>query len=268
MLQLAVHQFLATAQASETKARVLVFAACTGRIQISAATHSFLLASGCTHSEEWEATGGIAIKGKGMMETYLWREPVQVLPVGNDLGMQYRRMQAAGSLTVQDNVALMARGGGGMREQQLRPPPAVPESGFLAHHELFVRTGERGTVPGTAGGSPRVAAVLLQERNLLRSSSAATGSRTQRPHGGQGNASAPVSAFRARNQLLFQLARDSAEAEQTSHSSRSLGAGSAVNSGPRLLDTAGSVGWRPPASGSVFQHVQCVVGLDNSKAEL
>lgn len=46
----------------------------TGRIHISQPAHSLLIASGMSHSHEWEATGGVEVKGKGIMDTYLWKE--------------------------------------------------------------------------------------------------------------------------------------------------------------------------------------------------
>ncbi|MEW5318385.1 MAG: hypothetical protein WDW38_009610 [Sanguina aurantia] len=38
-----------------------------GCIHVSAATHTLL-----QHGDQWEATGGVHVKGKGLMETYLW----------------------------------------------------------------------------------------------------------------------------------------------------------------------------------------------------
>lgn len=48
-----------------------------GRIQVSDIAHKFLTASeaaagGGGHGHQWQATGGIEIKGKGRMSTYLW----------------------------------------------------------------------------------------------------------------------------------------------------------------------------------------------------
>lgn len=40
-----------------------------GRIHVSAATKQLL------QHERWQATGGVMVKGKGMMETYLWEQP-------------------------------------------------------------------------------------------------------------------------------------------------------------------------------------------------
>ena len=44
-----------------------------GRIQLSSSTHSFLLASESSRPEEWQPTGGIDVKGKGHMLTFLYR---------------------------------------------------------------------------------------------------------------------------------------------------------------------------------------------------
>ena len=43
-----------------------------GRIQLSSSTHSFLLASESSRPEEWQPTGGIDVKGKGRMLTFLY----------------------------------------------------------------------------------------------------------------------------------------------------------------------------------------------------
>lgn len=42
---------------------------------MSASTYALLIESEATSPDEWEATGGVEVKGKGVMETYLWREP-------------------------------------------------------------------------------------------------------------------------------------------------------------------------------------------------
>ncbi|KAF5833949.1 hypothetical protein DUNSADRAFT_9561 [Dunaliella salina] len=43
-----------------------------GRIHVSETTHALL-----AHSEPWEATGGVDVKGKGLMNTYLWNPSSQ-----------------------------------------------------------------------------------------------------------------------------------------------------------------------------------------------
>ena len=108
----ALKQLLVTDQVSQKEGCVSVLAACAGRIQISAATHSFLLASGCTFPGEWEASGGIAVKGKGVMETYLWREalapalsPTAVAP--GPLGPQASALtQQGSSMTAMTEVGM------------------------------------------------------------------------------------------------------------------------------------------------------------------
>ncbi len=50
-----------------------------GRIQLSDNTYRLLLQSGATKSIEWIPTGGVEVKGKGVMETYLWNEAEAVL---------------------------------------------------------------------------------------------------------------------------------------------------------------------------------------------
>ena len=45
-----------------------------GRIQLSSSTHSFLLASESSRPEEWQPTGGIDVKGKGRMLTFLYMD--------------------------------------------------------------------------------------------------------------------------------------------------------------------------------------------------
>lgn len=42
---------------------------------MSASTYALLIESEATSPDQWEATGGVEVKGKGVMETYLWREP-------------------------------------------------------------------------------------------------------------------------------------------------------------------------------------------------
>lgn len=46
----------------------------SGRVQISDATYQLLMASGASRPAEWEPTGGIEVKGKGKMNTFLWNE--------------------------------------------------------------------------------------------------------------------------------------------------------------------------------------------------
>eukprot|EP00983_Pelagomonas_calceolata_P069566 1150409-Pelagomonas_calceolata.AAC.2 len=41
-----------------------------GRIHVSETTHRLL-----QHAERWESTGGVEVKGKGQMQTYLWVPP-------------------------------------------------------------------------------------------------------------------------------------------------------------------------------------------------
>ena len=48
----------------------------TGRIQLSSDTHALVMSSGTSSPGEWLPTGGVEVKGKGVMETYLWREGV------------------------------------------------------------------------------------------------------------------------------------------------------------------------------------------------
>ncbi len=46
---------------------------------MSATTHLLLVAGGGASVDEWEATGGIMVKGKGKMETFVWQEGVDNL---------------------------------------------------------------------------------------------------------------------------------------------------------------------------------------------
>ncbi len=49
----------------------------TGHIQVSETTHSLLLAGGYCVDDQWRATGGVEIKGKGVMNTFVWEEGKQ-----------------------------------------------------------------------------------------------------------------------------------------------------------------------------------------------
>ena len=52
---------------------ILASPSLAGGIQLSSATYSLLMSSDApTGPEEWEATGGVEVKGKGIMETYLF----------------------------------------------------------------------------------------------------------------------------------------------------------------------------------------------------
>ena len=50
----------------------LHFCPTTGRIQISASTYALLMESGLSTPYEWQATGGVEVKGKGTMDTFLF----------------------------------------------------------------------------------------------------------------------------------------------------------------------------------------------------
>ncbi len=50
----------------------------SGSIHITAATYNLLIAGG-TNADEWQATGGMEIKGKGNMQTFTWLHDEQSL---------------------------------------------------------------------------------------------------------------------------------------------------------------------------------------------
>jgi len=47
------------------------YAGVPGRIHVSETTHALLL------HEQWEPTGGVEVKGKGQMQTFLWLPPAK-----------------------------------------------------------------------------------------------------------------------------------------------------------------------------------------------
>ncbi len=49
-----------------------------GTIHITATTYDLLMASGA-NADEWQATGGMEIKGKGNMQTFKWLHDEQSL---------------------------------------------------------------------------------------------------------------------------------------------------------------------------------------------
>uniref|UniRef100_A0A7S3VNZ9 Guanylate cyclase domain-containing protein n=1 Tax=Dunaliella tertiolecta TaxID=3047 RepID=A0A7S3VNZ9_DUNTE len=53
-----------------------------GRIHVSETTHQLL------PHEAWESTGGVEVKGKGQMQTYLWVPPVSSKPATQQQGQQ------------------------------------------------------------------------------------------------------------------------------------------------------------------------------------
>jgi hypothetical protein len=49
---------------------------------LSKVIHQLLIAGDTSVPEEWDATGGVEVKGKGVMETYLWNEEASPKPAG------------------------------------------------------------------------------------------------------------------------------------------------------------------------------------------
>ncbi len=74
-----------------------------GRIQLSSATHELLMGTDMCVPEEWQATGGIEVKGKGMMDTYLWNEEAATVAVGETLVVPM--------LEIEEDVARTSRTG-------------------------------------------------------------------------------------------------------------------------------------------------------------
>ena len=79
----------------------------TGRIQVSSRTHQLLTgSSGICSRREWQPTGGVEVKGKGNMDTFLWREFAQQQgrgsstsssPRGSEMRMSDMALQSARS---------------------------------------------------------------------------------------------------------------------------------------------------------------------------
>ena len=74
----------------------------SGRIQISSNTHELLLED-CSPSltapttdgrlhPEWEPTGGVEVKGKGVMDTYVWDEAAAMAALMEEDGLAMEDM--------------------------------------------------------------------------------------------------------------------------------------------------------------------------------
>ncbi|GAX81550.1 hypothetical protein CEUSTIGMA_g8978.t1 [Chlamydomonas eustigma] len=73
-----------------------------GCIQVSASTHEILIHGGC-NAEEWEALGQVQIKGKGMMETFLWRPPkdqASILPMPSEAFQVLKALRPSNNGTI------------------------------------------------------------------------------------------------------------------------------------------------------------------------
>lgn len=174
-----------------------------GRIQVSSMTHSLLMVSGRSAAHDWEATGGVAVKGKGVMDTYLWREP-SVLAMSGPVP----------SMVCIANFAGMG--------QHISAPAQAPHSAPHARSDApgpsgraARRTGRQGpAVPLPA--SMRAAACRDISRSLPSCSQTAyhqpanMRSNLLRGHKSHGS---HLSPFNAMTQIIFQLARDSRDGD-------------------------------------------------------
>ncbi|GIL63841.1 hypothetical protein Vafri_17834 [Volvox africanus] len=106
-----------------------------GRIQVSAATHALV------PDEDWEPTGGVQVKGKGIMETYLLKQTSSVTLPSN---LASASMSTPGP---PEPLPAPAHGSNNMSRLGIRPPATASAIGS-------------GGSAGTVGGSTEVNATV------------------------------------------------------------------------------------------------------------
>ncbi|KAG2434972.1 hypothetical protein HYH02_012167 [Chlamydomonas schloesseri] len=90
-----------------------------GAIHVSDDAYQMLLRShSSTASEGWEPSGGIEVKGRGRMSTYLWRPPATLPAPGADSN----RPDAVGSIPGSHMAAALA---GAVPPRRVQPPPPL-----------------------------------------------------------------------------------------------------------------------------------------------
>ncbi|KAF5843538.1 nucleotide cyclase [Dunaliella salina] len=100
-----------------------------GRIHVSETTHNLLC-----ESELWEPTGGVEVKGKGMMQTFLWVPPSPGLPSSNQMLQPIFEETSAESLP-----SVLIKQTNALLNQLHMPVPAFhPTSQDLPHTESLL----------------------------------------------------------------------------------------------------------------------------------
>ncbi|GIL78976.1 hypothetical protein Vretifemale_8354 [Volvox reticuliferus] len=107
-----------------------------GRIQASAATHALV------PDEDWEPTGGVQVKGKGIMETYLLKQNPSITLPSN---LASASMSTPG---LPEPLAIPAHGSNQMSRLGIRPPATA---------SAIASGGSAGTVGGSAEANATVA---------------------------------------------------------------------------------------------------------------
>lgn len=218
-------------------------------------THALLMLSGRSLGHEWQATGGVAVKGKGVMETFLWREP-SVLAMSGPVQSMSRTADLEELLL--HSAAAQASGIGRRisAPHDPRSPPVVPHSAPQARH-VPCSSAAAAQPGGQASPAPnsvtavvplptkaQTAACYDISRSLPSLSNTASHlpasmrSNLLRGHKSQGS---HVSPFNAMTQIIFQLARDSKDGEARNMLLLDSGA---LDTSHSLLDTLHSNGCR------------------------